>query len=93
MALSGRLTKKLVGKLGSGRQRDASGLYLVADPPGARRWIVRVSVKGQKNKKDAPLHTDFGFGGADVVTIHQARDRALEYRRMTANQPVLPLWQ
>lgn len=52
------------------------------DPSGARRWVVRVVVKGQKNKKGAPLRTDFGLGGADVVTLNQARDRALEYRRM-----------
>ncbi len=82
MALSGKLTKKLVENLGPGRHGDGNGLYLVVDPSGARRWIVRVVVKGQKNKKGAPLRTDFGLGGADIVTINQARERALEYRRM-----------
>jgi integrase len=82
MTLSGKLTKKLVENLGSGRHGDGNGLYLVVDPSGARRWIVRVVVKGQKNKKGAPLRTDFGLGGADIVTINQARERALEYRRM-----------
>lgn len=82
MALSGKLTKKLVENLGAGRHGDGGGLYLVVDPSGARRWIVRVVVKGQKNKKGAPLRTDFGLGGADVVTLNQARERALEYRRM-----------
>lgn len=82
MALNGKLTKKLVENLGAGRHGDGSGLYLVVDPSGARRWIVRVTVKGQKNTKGAPLRTDFGLGGADVVTLNQARDRALEYRRM-----------
>lgn len=80
--LSGKLTKKLVENLGAGRHGDGNGLYLVVDPSGARRWIVRVVVKGQKNKKGAPLRTDFGLGGADIVTLPQARDRALEYRRM-----------
>ena len=80
--LSGKLTKKLVDNLGAGRHGDGNGLYLVVDPSGARRWIVRVVVKGQKNKKGAPLRTDFGLGGADIVTLPQARDRALEYRRM-----------
>ncbi len=78
----GKLTKKLVENLGPGRHGDGSGLYLVVDPSGARRWIVRVTVKGQKNRKGAPLRTDFGLGGADVVTLNQARERALEYRRM-----------
>jgi len=82
MALSGKLTKKLVENLGAGRHGDGNGLYLVVDPSGARRWIVRVVVKGQRNKKGAPLRTDFGLGGADIVTINQARERALEYRRM-----------
>lgn len=82
MALSGKLTKKLVENLGAGRHGDGNGLYLVVDPSCARRWIVRVVVKGQKNKMGAPLRTDFGLGGADVVTINQARERALEYRRM-----------
>ncbi|MEM9435151.1 MAG: integrase arm-type DNA-binding domain-containing protein [Pseudomonadota bacterium] len=51
-------------------------MYLVVDPSGARRWIVRVTVKEQKNRKGAALRTDFGLGGADVVTLNQARERA-----------------
>lgn len=82
MALTGKLTKKLVENLGAGRHGDGGGLHLVVDPSGARRWIVRVVVKGQRNAKGAPLRTDFGLGGADVVTLNQARERALEYRRM-----------
>ena len=80
--LSGKLTKNLVGTLGPGRHGDGSGLYLVVDPSGARRWIVRVTVKGQRNREGKPLRTDFGLGGADVVTLNEARDRALEYRRL-----------
>jgi integrase len=82
VALSGKLTKKLVENLGAGRHGDGNGLYLVVDPSGARRWIVRVVVKGQKNKKGGPLRTDFGLGSADLVPLNQARERALEYRRM-----------
>lgn len=46
-------------------------------------------MKGQKNTKDAPLRTDFALGGADVVTLNQARDRALKYsgRRNRGNPP------
>ncbi len=82
MALSGKLTKKLVENLGPGRHGDGNGLYLVVDPSGARRWVVRVVVKGAKNRRGGPLRTDFGLGGADIITINQARERALEYRRM-----------
>ncbi len=84
LALTGKLTKKLVESLEPGRHGDGGGLYLVVDstPNAARRWIVRVTVKGQRNKKGAPLRTDFGLGGADLVTLQEARERALEYRRM-----------
>ena len=81
-ALSGKLTKKLVGNFGAGRHGDGNGVYLVVDLSRALRWIVRVTVKGQKNRQGAPLRTDFGLGGADVVTLNQARERALEYRYM-----------
>ncbi|WP_306114480.1 MULTISPECIES: site-specific integrase [unclassified Roseovarius] len=80
--LSGKLTKKLVENLGPGRHGDGGGLYLVVDSSGARRWIVRVTVKGQRNRNGKPMRTDYGLGGADVVTLNMARERALEYRRM-----------
>ena len=83
MALhSGKLTKSLVRTLGPGRHGDGSGLYLVIDPSGARRRIVHVTVMGQWIREGKLLSTDFGLGGADTVTLNQARDRALEYRRM-----------
>ena len=40
---SGKLTKNLVRTLGPGRHGDGNGLYLVVEPSGARRWIVRVT--------------------------------------------------
>jgi integrase len=80
--ISGKLTKRLVESLGPGRHGDGNGLYLVVDPSGARRWIVRVTISGQRNRQGKPLRTDFGLGGADLVTLQDARARALEYRRM-----------
>ncbi|MDO5529815.1 MAG: integrase arm-type DNA-binding domain-containing protein [Paracoccus sp. (in: a-proteobacteria)] len=79
---SGKLTKNLVRTLGPGRHGDGDGLYLVVDPGGARRWIVRVTVKGQRNREGKPLRTDFGLGSADLATLNVARERALEYRRL-----------
>ena len=79
---SGKLTKNLVRTLGQGRHGDGNGLYLVVDPSGARRWIVRVTVKGQRNRQGKPNRTDFGLGGADIITLTVARERALEYRRL-----------
>ncbi len=80
--ISGKLTRRQVGALGPGRHGDGNGLYLVVDDSGARRWIVRVVVKGQRNRKGGPLRTDYGLGGADVVSLPEAREKALEYRRL-----------
>ena len=74
--VTGKLTKKLVENLGLGRHGDGGGLYLVVKPSGTRSWIVRVVVKGQRNAKGARLRTDFGLGGADIITLNQARVRA-----------------
>ena len=43
---------------------------------------MRITVKDPNNRKGAPLSTDFGLGGADIITLNQARERALEYRRI-----------
>lgn len=80
--ISGKLTKRAVESLGPGRHGDGNGLYLVVDRSGARRWIVRVTIKGQRNREGKPLRTDFGLGGADLVTVQEARERALQYRRL-----------
>ncbi|MDU8911993.1 Arm DNA-binding domain-containing protein [Aestuariicoccus sp. MJ-SS9] len=80
--LSGKLTKALVKALGPGLHADGNGPYLVVDPSAARRWIVRMTVKRQKNRAGKPLRTDFGLGGADLATLHEARARALEYPRL-----------
>lgn len=80
--IAGKLTKALVKTLPPGRHSDGGGLHLVVDRSGARRWIVRTTVKGQKNRAGKPLRTDFGLGGADLVTLNEARARALEYRRL-----------
>ena len=53
--------------LGVGKHGDGGGLYLlylIVEPSGSRRWIVRVTIKGQKNKRGGPLRTDFGLGSA-----------------------------
>ena len=42
-----KLTKKQVRDIGPGRYADGNGLYLIVEDSGARRWIVRVNVRGQ----------------------------------------------
>ena len=39
-------------------------------------------VNGQKNRRGARPRTNFGLGSPDIASLPQARERALEYRRM-----------
>jgi len=82
VTIKGKLKKSGITSLPVGRHGDGNGLFLVVKPSGSRSWIVRLTVKGQKNRNGGPLRTDFGLGGATLVTLNEAREKALEYRRM-----------
>lgn len=66
----------------AGRYADGNGLYLVVDPSGAKRWLLRIVVQGRRR--------DIGLGGAGLVTLAEARERALNYRK-TAREGGDPL--
>lgn len=55
-----------------GRHADGNGLYLVVDPSGAKRWLLRTIVQGKR--------TDIGLGGLRVVSLAQAREEATRLR-------------
>jgi integrase len=57
-----------------GRYADGNGLYLVVDPSGAKRWVLRTVVQGKRR--------DIGLGGLRLVSLSDARLKALEYRKM-----------
>lgn len=57
-----------------GRHADGKGLYLLVKPSGARSWVLRIVVNGRRR--------DFGLGPADLVSLHGAREKALEGRKM-----------
>ena len=69
-----RLTKRIVEKAGPGRHTDGGGLYLVVDPSGAKRWLLRIMVQGKRR--------DLGLGSLSLVSLEEARDKAVEYRRL-----------
>lgn len=71
-----RLTAKSVTALGPGRHSDGSGLGLMlwVSPSGSRSWVQRLTVYGKRR--------DIGIGGFPVVSLAEARDRALENKRM-----------
>ena len=57
-----------------GRYGDGNGLYLVVDPSGAKRWMLRTVIHGKRR--------DIGLGGLRLVSLAEARAKALEYRRI-----------
>ncbi|MBN8914506.1 MAG: tyrosine-type recombinase/integrase [Rhizobiales bacterium] len=57
-----------------GRYADGNGLYLEVDPSGAKRWTLRIMVRGRRR--------DIGLGGAALVSLGEAREKALTYRKI-----------
>lgn len=56
-----------------GRHADGNGLYLVVDPSGARRWLLRLIIQGKRR--------DIGLGNTSLVSLAEARDLALTMRK------------
>ena len=56
-----------------GRYADGNGLYLIVDPSGAKRWMLRTVVQGRRR--------DIGLGGISLVSLSEAREKALSYRK------------
>nr|WP_197276958.1 site-specific integrase [Sphingomonas profundi] len=52
---------------------DGNGLYLKVDPSGAKRWVQRLMIHKKR--------TDIGLGSTSLVSLAEARERALEHRR------------
>jgi integrase len=57
-----------------GRYCDGNGLYLVVEPSGAKRWLLRVVVHGRRR--------DLGLGSTRLVPLAEAREKARHYRKM-----------
>lgn len=57
-----------------GRYADGNGLYLVVDPSGAKRWMLRTNVNRRR--------CDLGLGSAQLVSLADARAEAARLRRI-----------
>jgi integrase len=57
-----------------GRHADCNGLYLVVEPSGAKRWVLRTVVRGKRR--------DIGLGGLSLVPLAEAREKALVLRKL-----------
>jgi integrase len=60
-----------------GRYADGNGLYIVVDPSGAKRWVLRTLVRGKR--------CDIGLGGLRLVSLAEAREKAIAYRKLARN--------
>ena len=58
----------------AGWHADGNGLYLVVESSGAKRWMQRLVIQGRRR--------DIGLGSAKIVTLDDARDCAVQYRRI-----------
>ncbi len=58
----------------AGRYSDGNGLYLIVDPSGAKRWVLRTVVLGKRR--------DIGLGGLSVVSLAEAREEAARLRKI-----------
>src|SRR5215210_8788232 len=61
-------------RLEPGRYADGNGLYLVVEPTGAKRWVLRTIVRGKRR--------DMGLGGLSLVSLAEAREKALACRKL-----------
>lgn len=72
-----KLTVIQISKAKPGRHADGKGLYLLVKPSGAKSWVLRIQVNGRRR--------DFGLGSADLVSLSDARDKAMEGRKLARN--------
>lgn len=58
----------------TGLHADGNGLYLKIDDNGSKRWIQRIVINGKRR--------DVGLGSAALVSLSEAREAALENRKI-----------
>ena len=58
----------------TGRHADGNALYLLVDPNGSKRWMLRTVVQGRRR--------DIGLGSARLVSLAEAREKAVAYRKV-----------
>jgi integrase len=57
-----------------GRHADGNGLYLMVEPSGAKRWMLRVMAQGRRR--------DIGLGGVQFVSLAEAREKAINLTKI-----------
>jgi len=57
-----------------GKYTDGHGLFLKVDASGAKRWVQRIMIRGKRS--------EIGLGSASLVSLAEAREQALENRKL-----------
>jgi integrase len=65
---------KLRNHMEPGRYADGNGLYLVVEPSGSKRWVLRTVIKGKR--------CDIGLGSLGLVPLAEAREEAGRLRKI-----------
>ena len=73
-ALSARTVQAVKATGRVQRFADGGGLYLAVAPSGSKSWVLRTLVKGKR--------CDVGLGSVTLVSLAEARDRALQLRKI-----------
>jgi integrase len=68
------LTAAQVRTAEPGKHFDGHGLFLRVEPNGSRRWVQRIVVRGKR--------CELGLGSPPLVSLAQAREMALDNRRV-----------
>ena len=69
-----KLRDLIARQAGPGRHADGNGLYMYVRPNGARSWVQRITIHRSR--------CDIGLGPYPLVPLIDARQRALENRRI-----------
>jgi hypothetical protein len=69
-----KLTARKVETAPPGKRGDGSGLQFVVSPTGARKWVLRFQRQGRAR--------EMGLGSYPEVGLAEAREKALEARRL-----------
>ena len=69
-----RLTDRGIRAKPPGLHSDGDGLMLQVTENGARTWILRTLIQGKRR--------DMGLGGWPTVSLKEARDKAVKYRKI-----------
>ena len=75
MTMTSRLTAAKVRQISKpGKFYDAHGLFLRVEPSGSKRWVQRIVINGKRR--------EIGLGSAYLITLAEARETALEHRKV-----------